>query len=574
VAQWIYDRPPDKADVTEHLVAEKLSQLDERWLIRWGYYYSPDRGKEPEREGDFLVFAPSGEVLVLEVKAGHLRQFALTGNWEHEERDNPWTQLLGEWGAVLTRMQNRSRSGDVPFVGKALCLPNCNFLDGDRFRGPVTRECLVGGTDLDDFPSWWNTYARQTRPRISPDEARKVFMDSWCTGLKPKQVKFFMRETDKIILRHIEHEYEILDMLFENQQILVEGGPGTGKTFLALEQAKRLASADGGNRVLFLCYNLALADLLGEFVRRNPPESGEIVVNSWEALTTEILDEAGLAGTAPEDYEDRQTFFHEEIPGLILELIRDGRIRPVYDALVVDEGQDHDTRFPEALSAPDHPGWWGLYMQLVKSGSAGRMTVFYDTAQRPSFRNPEYFDPADLIRVFSQPAHVQLLHTVRYTRPIFEFLSNLDGDGVQGLVASMHAPDYLPEGPEVEIHKVDSDATTECVEGIVARWVASGLCRPEEILVLGLRSDRVSSSLGNCVKLSAWPLVDYQLDSVRGTIPYLSIHKAKGLDRLAVILIDLAPFEDLVGDGADSFQEAYFMGASRARQLLAVVHRV
>ena len=42
----------------------------------------------------------------------------------------------------------------------------------------------------------------------------------------------------------------------------------------------------------------------------------------------------------------------------------------------------------------------------------------------------------------------------------------------------------------MEIREVGADTTTEWVEGIVEQWVASGVFRPEEILVLGLRSDR------------------------------------------------------------------------------------
>ncbi len=52
-------------------------------------------------------------------------------------------------------------------------------------------------------------------------------------------------------------------------------------------------------------------------------------------------------------------------------------------------------------------------------------------------------------------------------------------------------------------------------------------------------------------------------DSIRHT----SINKAKGLDSRAVILIGLPPFAKASKDNAYN----WFMGASRARQLLAVV---
>ena len=53
-----------------------------------------------------------------------------------------------------------------------------------------------------------------------------------------------------------------------------------------------------------------------------------------------------------------------------------------------------------------------------------------------------------------------------------------------------------------------------------------------------------------------------------GTIRHTSIHKAKGLDSKAVILVGMPPHKDLATD-YDHF--SWFMAVSRARQLLAVV---
>ncbi|TAE85700.1 MAG: hypothetical protein EAZ71_13220, partial [Verrucomicrobia bacterium] len=52
------------------------------------------------------------------------------------------------------------------------------------------------------------------------------------------------------------------------------------------------------------------------------------------------------------------------------------------------------------------------------------------------------------------------------------------------------------------------------------------------------------------------------------TIRHCSINKAKGLDARAVILLGLPPFEEFNDDFS---AYTWFMGASRARQLLAVL---
>jgi len=55
-------------------------------------------------------------------------------------------------------------------------------------------------------------------------------------------------------------QYSALDLLADNRQCLFRGAAGTGKTMLALEYAKRMASA--GNRTLLLCFNRLLGDWL------------------------------------------------------------------------------------------------------------------------------------------------------------------------------------------------------------------------------------------------------------------------------------------------------------------------
>ena len=53
-----------------------------------------------------------------------------------------------------------------------------------------------------------------------------------------------------------------------------------------------------------------------------------------------------------------------------------------------------------------------------------------------------------------------------------------------------------------------------------------------------------------------------------GTIRHTSIHKAKGLDAQAVILIGLPPHRKV---SSDYDHYSWFMAVSRARQMLAVV---
>jgi hypothetical protein len=77
------------------------------------------------------------------------------------------------------------------------------------------------------------------------------------------------------------------------------------------------------------------------------------------------------------------------------------------------------------------------------------------------------------------------------------------------------------------------------------------------------------TSLANHSRIGEWPLVSID-DRKQGNLALLSVNKAKGLDSLAVIMIDVERFDKLV---TPQEQMNYFMGARRARQLLAIFHK-
>ncbi|MGA7724343.1 MAG: hypothetical protein WCA95_03620 [Opitutaceae bacterium] len=552
-------------------LAERLSSLPDDWMVSWGFRYGTNGSIDPEREGDFAIQGPSGHVCVIEVKSGQLRQFALTGYWENSDGENPADQLHAEWKGVISLLDASAGGSASPVVHRALALPSVNFVHGDRFREHLSRGQLLGQNDICNFPAWWNEYVAKQHMWIEPAEARKIFIAAFAARISPKATRFFVNETDSLILRQLQMESTTLDLVADNRQLLVRGACGSGKTFLAVEQAKRWAERGNGGTVLLLCYNLPLADQLSLLVARRPPSRGSITVISWEALASKILGSAGIDHAPPGDLSKRGAYYTLEVPGLLLAINDDDGIKPEYDALVVDEGQDHDTVFPGELFRPDLPGWWTFYLRLLHDGSAANVAVFYDEAQRPRFRSSEGFSVPRLAAALSQPAYLSLPRALRYTRSVFEYLVNVRELYPPGSVSKLQRPLEFREGPEVEEFTVPKDQTAKTVSEIAERWVSAGYCRPSEILVLGQRRERANTSLGGLDRLGRFPLCDLSPETPPGSIPYLNVHRAKGLDRLGVILIGLSPREAM-NPATDIDQvDALFSGASRARQLLAVV---
>ncbi len=70
-------------------------------------------------------------------------------------------------------------------------------------------------------------------------------------------------------------------------RVVVYGGAGTGKTVLAVDAARRLASA--GQRVLFLCFNRLLAAKLASHVSGDRFD-GEIVARNVDDHFVKVLE--------------------------------------------------------------------------------------------------------------------------------------------------------------------------------------------------------------------------------------------------------------------------------------------
>lgn len=563
---WFYNRPLEKADPTEAKVAEVFNELPKGWYIRWGYFYErKSTAGLRDKEGDFILLGPDGRILVVEVKGGQNRHFALSGVWEHGE-DNPATQLNEEWKAVISDLRDHFE-GKVPYVGKALCLPHVNLTEQDRLQGELGRECLIFGQDLKDFTGWWTQYVASHGSHCK--DPVKAFYASLARGLKPESLRMFLKQSDRLFDQFKATEFEILSMLQNNRQWMVEGGVGTGKTFLALKQAEWLAEQGEGRRVLFLVYNLLLAERLSKMASRLKLSKGSVEVRSWEALLAEVIAVEGLQLEVPTDFETLKDYYQEELPEYVRMALAGGEALPSYDALVVDEAQDHDTAFD--VKADEAVGWWSWYFALLKEGKEAPLAIFYDKAQRPAFRGADKFDADHLRAVLGGAVHVKLEKALRYTQPIFLYLKQLRSETTKHLVDAIQAHAQLPVGPEVVELNCPPERTRVTVEQIVQDWKSKGLCKPSDVALIGPRKWLKDSSLGEDTKICGFDVADYNEDLL-GSVSYIGAHRSKGMDFLAVILIDFASFDELSTESKHvDIQEAYFLGASRARQLLGVV---
>lgn len=562
------DDPDHLLNAAEQKVAEALMKLGDGFVIRWGFYYANENGSV-QGEGDFLVLGPDGNVLHIEVKGGRCEFDPRTGRWDTADGKNPIIQREKVWEQLLGMLKRRAGSGrSEPLVNRMVGLPDVPIPRSVSNYQNMPRTGILDETDLAGIKDWWKGNFIQRWRDV--EERRAVFLEVFAPNLQPGVSKVVISLTERQLERHTTVRFELLDALGQNEQFLFRGGPGTGKTWFALEQAFRWARE--GKRVLFLTYNLELARMLGEVVTsKNVPS---VKVLSYEALAKALY---GMVGEQfPEvPHDDREAatrFFDSEVPKQLREMIRLLEDEHRFDALVVDEAQDHDTRFHPDVGAPDEaPGWWELYIGMLRKGAESPVAIFYDKYQRHHARTLDRFEPERLLALFPRLVRVRLKRTLRYTRQIRDFLLETGHDEIRDLLLDMGKDNILPEGPKPQVLPVkDAKAEKLAVEDLIKVWCKKGDCRPEDVLILyptsSVRPDWLKKEKLNAVQIAP--------NGRSGGIRVSSVHKAKGLEAQAVILIGFpARSEVLLPTAPKGVAFTWFMGVSRARQLLAVIER-
>ncbi len=220
---------------------------DTDWTIRRGFYYTDNKGVR--RKGDFLIFEPLHGLLVLEVKGHRFRQFAPTGAWEGDPEKNCDQRVdrLDQEHAGVIRALDEASPGWHP-VAKALCLPNEFIPEGQTSFRDIPRDQLVDRRDLDRLESLFGRFFGGQQPR-DLSRHREVFLKVYGKGSAPGELRHFLDHNEILFRKQLTRQYQLLDILEGNRQLLIEGGAGTGKTWNAVEQAVRLAEeGEGANR--------------------------------------------------------------------------------------------------------------------------------------------------------------------------------------------------------------------------------------------------------------------------------------------------------------------------------------
>ena len=189
-----------------------------------------------------------------------------------------------------------------------------------------------------------------------------------------------LRDVERELVRLTEEQYRVLDGLMENPRVVIRGSAGTGKTLLAVEEARRQQAL--GNRVLLCCFNQMLAARLSEL-----GDLDGVDVYHFHGLLGRLIDAAGLRDRLPDATSDE--LFRVFMPSVALEAVLEMDDLGTYDVLIVDEAQDllladYVDVFDALLDGGWGKGRWRVFLDPHQDLFGAKSTRGADRLQHPA----------------------------------------------------------------------------------------------------------------------------------------------------------------------------------------------
>ncbi len=323
-----------------HLFRESLgNDFVVFWHVAWLHRTSTKHGYEGE--ADFIIAHPEHGILVLEVKGGEIRYDAADHRWfsttergqEYAIQD-PFEQARRSQHSLLMKLQDSPVTRRFHYhLGYGVCFPDIEV--EETLRPDAPRAIVLDARVLHEPEQsllslfhFWN--AGQPFNPPGPDAIDgliSLLARSWHVTMPLHAV--FAKEEDQI--RELtERQFALLDFMSKHRRAAICGCAGSGKTFLAMEKARRLARE--GFRVLLTCYNRNLADWMQASLRH----LSALTISNFHRLALDWAHRAGVP--VPDSVASR--YYSTSLPMALAQAAV--RLPDRFDAIIADEGQDFD----------------------------------------------------------------------------------------------------------------------------------------------------------------------------------------------------------------------------------------
>lgn len=490
-----------------------LAGLDETWIVVPNVPVLVD-GQDSEI--DVVLVSPGRGVVLVEVKGGVVT--IKEGRWMQYDKPlhhTPVVQVKRAKHALLKRLRRCGLEREL-FVCHAVALPDVGAVPAEGLGPDAPAEILFAKPQL-EFPAAAIDQLLREHGPIPPDRIGKLLAalrpDIALAGDEGQVLQWAGKKLDA------ETEVHLANMrgIDKNHRVLISGGAGTGKTMLVLDWARRAIAR--GERTLVVCFNRPIADQL----QRSLVDT-TAMVGTYHDIAVRLLEPHGFrVGPNP------TTEYWRDVPTEALEFHAQ-RIGTPFDTVIVDEGQDI------------YPHWFRSLEHLLDPAGPRNLLVVADPAQ------------AIYVKPWQPPAgmmEVPMVFNLRNCSAIAKLVQRLGGPAPLPSAPFGDAIAHLHAGGMAEVRKRLR---------MVVRSLSESYSIPfSQIAVLttvtAVRDSLLESAIEDC------PLVRWDQRS-EDAILCETVHRTKGLERTAVILVDLSGDPDKV---------LLYVGASRAVSVLRFV---
>ena len=504
------------------------------WSRPW-HRFRPD-GSGQDGEVDFVVGHPDFGMMCLEVKGGVVAADD-QGQWTsksktgtvYDLRQSPLQQAMSGKHVLLKALKEvRVLKNQFINTAHGVILPDsARPKSGFGIDAPL--ELFAFGNDMapKKLAAWVQGLMEKggaTSDRFGLDGMRALHeLVAASFELRPHLARALAQDMRNIQLLTSEQAY-LLDALEGNPQMAIAGTAGTGKTLLALEKSMRCAQS--GQRTLLTCFNTALAIYLRGLVG--------VAENLTIASFHELCGKMARAAALPVPDDTGSDFYDETLPTLLADAMQ-AKPELLFNAIIVDEGQDFRSNWYDALR-----------LSLHDIGN-GCLHFFYDDNQR--------IYGADQSLIGDLPKSTFRLHrNLRNTKAIHRTLTPWYGD--RNVIAAG------PNGEPVDWTEVKSkDAAYTAASAFVMNLVSNDQLAVEDVAILTGGSRQDCQLFRQATIGGANPISASDVGQKKGIICD-TIRRFKGLEKKCVILIDIDQIHD---------DELIYVGLSRPSVLLKVI---
>jgi len=504
-------------------------------------------------ETDFFVLVPYKGVFALEVKGGRVRRnngiwsftdkYGKTSTKERGPFDQAWDGVFSIIADIKKKLDDSHRYLENVFFGIGVMFPDveyetvgCDEAQWQVFDCNDERSVRKYIQRLFDGASkrWEELYGHTVPLNRLPSEEDVRYLASLLRGDFDKVValRVQMRYSEEELIRLTNEQYRCIDQLDDNKRCLIQGGAGTGKTLIAVEEAKKAVAE--GKKVALICYNRNLGNWLERYFEDTPQNLRPAYVGTLHRFMIRLIKQSGMKLHFPNDDYEKEEFYAKDIPLYAKKAIQELRVK--FDKVIVDEAQDIiSENYLDVIDSCVHGGL-----------SRGRWTMFGDFSQQAIYHSSGTGEGLiDILEARSSFVRFRLTVNCRNTKPICEEIVSVTGFEAPSDVWSK--VDGVPV--EYLTYSSNEEQKNKLIE--VIRSLLNNHISPHNISILSpvKRENSIVSDIDE------FDIHDYK-PYRSNRLSICTIQAFKGLENSVVILTDIKSISD---------KKLMYIALSRAR---------